>query len=547
MQLETTNQVSEFMVIMKRRRWQIILPALFVLSLGSAFAVIVPKKYPVNTTIELIPPRYEGDPMLGNPQQTAHQRELQNAQFQVANYVRILRVIEDLDWEDYTQLPTPQDKKEYIERIRDSIEVGVRKKAKDVGSTFVDVKYSDTDPRRAEELLSGLVSDWIEDIISRDRDTLQRERDILQNERDESQRMYHEALAKQEEIQKQMGTSWTQDSERDGPREEDPVFAELKEARRERERALADKAQVEAQLANLQERLLQEPETRLKLEQIGGTDYAVEIKEKELQVKAARFELEQGGYLPAHSKYQLLHERISQLEEEIRLLEELGDERRQVPRYEPNPERERLQTAILDQQAELRGIQGRINLYEAKITEKEGEHLRRIELNSELVKASAEVSLWRELYNQAQERFRKKQQVVDNIQLAPNNPFRLVEPALADTKPTEPNPYLIVGFCFFAGLALGVGSAAISEFSRNVYRGVGDVSAVISVPVLGVVNQIITKSQRRRAFVRRALVGASCAVVLAGMVFFTWLYATDQKSLPSEVLVEIDRFRMLFR
>ena len=52
-EVSPSGQIQEFVSVLKRRRWQIILPTLFVLLLGAVFAVIVPKKYVIKTVIEL--------------------------------------------------------------------------------------------------------------------------------------------------------------------------------------------------------------------------------------------------------------------------------------------------------------------------------------------------------------------------------------------------------------------------------------------------------------------------------------------------------------
>ena len=52
-QFESQGQLQEFLGILRKRSWQVILPAAFVIAIGVAFAVIVPKKYAVSTQLEL--------------------------------------------------------------------------------------------------------------------------------------------------------------------------------------------------------------------------------------------------------------------------------------------------------------------------------------------------------------------------------------------------------------------------------------------------------------------------------------------------------------
>src|SRR5206468_4014668 len=50
--IQGPNQLVDLLRALKRRRYQVIVPALLVATLGIAFAVIVPKRYRVSTRIE---------------------------------------------------------------------------------------------------------------------------------------------------------------------------------------------------------------------------------------------------------------------------------------------------------------------------------------------------------------------------------------------------------------------------------------------------------------------------------------------------------------
>ena len=54
-QVESQGQLQEFLGVVARRKWQIILPALIFASIGAFFAVITPKKFVTSTQVELRP------------------------------------------------------------------------------------------------------------------------------------------------------------------------------------------------------------------------------------------------------------------------------------------------------------------------------------------------------------------------------------------------------------------------------------------------------------------------------------------------------------
>ena len=52
-QVDSPGQIQDFLEILKKRKWQVLLPIAYTLTLGAAFAVLVPKKYECTTEVEL--------------------------------------------------------------------------------------------------------------------------------------------------------------------------------------------------------------------------------------------------------------------------------------------------------------------------------------------------------------------------------------------------------------------------------------------------------------------------------------------------------------
>jgi uncharacterized protein involved in exopolysaccharide biosynthesis len=93
--------------------------------------------------------------------------------------------------------------------------------------------------------------------------------------------------------------------------------------------------------------------------------------------------------------------------------------------------------------------------------------------------------------------------------------FVLVEPPQVPERPSKPNrlAILVIGFAF--SVAGGVGNALLQENLDRSVRGVCGVAAVLGAPPLGVIPRIVTAAEcaaRRRR--RRRLVGAGAAVVV---------------------------------
>jgi hypothetical protein len=50
----------------------------------------------------------------------------------------------------------------------------------------------------------------------------------------------------------------------------------------------------------------------------------------------------------------------------------------------------------------------------------------------------------------------------------------------------------------------------------------------MAAPVLGTINSIVTRSERRQSRTRRVLVGSASFLILGSLAFVTWAWAHDQ-------------------
>jgi len=83
----------------------------------------------------------------------------------------------------------------------------------------------------------------------------------------------------------------------------------------------------------------------------------------------------------------------------------------------------------------------------------------------------------------------------------------------------------------------------LSEYARSCYRSVGDLTAVMGVPVLGAIDTIVTRRERRKMQASRAMAGLSTAVIVGTIGWVTWLWHSSPERLPLELQDAIERFR----
>src|SRR5262245_52112492 len=110
-QIESRGQLAEFLDVLRRRRWQVLLPAAFVIAFGAAFAVIVPKKYLLRTQVELRPISV-----------SVSSKDGANAAFQIKSRERIRTVVADLKNETYLTLP-PEERNPFIVDLQNDVKV----------------------------------------------------------------------------------------------------------------------------------------------------------------------------------------------------------------------------------------------------------------------------------------------------------------------------------------------------------------------------------------------------------------------------------------
>ncbi|MCZ6599186.1 MAG: hypothetical protein O7B99_16220 [Planctomycetota bacterium] len=537
-QSETQGQVQEFVAVLSKRRWQVVLPALFVLAFGFVFATIVPKKYVVNAEIELLEPRGSG------PGQIASAREVQNAPLHLRNYARVRSVIERQNWVEYNHLNN-QDRHAFIESVLGNIDVLVRGKKNTEGSTFVWISYADVEARRAEKFLNELLRRWIDDVIERDKDRLMAEREEYQNQL-QMAKAEHSLLTKQHtELLSEMELSATQPTNMRTQREEDPVYQQWTTAKEERERLAAELAgerkRLEAMRAEYQQLDLEIPYEQVEEK----VDLSQQIAERQLLIDGIRSKV--SGYTPQHSQRRRAEIEIAKLEAGIEKAESLQRDAQKRTSWVPNPEREKLGQAVKTLEYELSALEAEHDQWRKEADTKQTEHQAQLVDWAELTKLDRAKEIASEAVGEAGGKLRTVQSQLNVLLHAEGDPYRITREPIAPPKPTEPNPMVIIVFSAIGGLAFGLLVAFLAEFGRSSYRNVQELTRVMGVPVLGVINAIVTHSEQRRQRVQRLLVGVSSSVILLGLAWFSWAWAYHPEQLPTGVVRVVEDFQLKLR
>jgi len=541
------NQLLDLLRALKRRRYQIAVPAVLVATIGIAFAVIVPKRYRVQTRIEISDrTRVEFDSRLRNPQEVAVRREASSASDHIRNFKRIKEVIEGnlAQWPEYVKAPNDLERGIFIrEHILSYLSANPTNKDPKNGSIFIDIGFSDEDRGRAARFLQDLTESWLTEMRELDRSTLISDAREL---KDIIDAMASDLAVKEDryyalvELLGQDPTTPGGDSRRED--RGDWTFKALEKAKTDLAEVELTLGTTEFELEQAKERLEAEPPKLYKAVPVKADDPANELR----RLEAERDDIEDqlANLRPSNSLYRKLKPKLDELTREIEEKRAGGGEALVTERIveEENPRLAEYETAkrtLEDQVGRLEdqrlALVQRVEDLDEK-TKSRTQHYKKLEdYRNQMNEARA-------LLNETQRQWADRDKSLQLLDSSPT-PWVITQPPVPASAATQPNPYLLSAVAIILGLALGVGMAVLSEFARNCYRSVSDLAAVMSVPVLGAIDTIVTRRERRRVQLSRAVAGLSTAVIVGTIGWITWLWYSSPERLPLEVQDAIERMR----
>ncbi|MFN0243011.1 MAG: GumC family protein [Planctomycetota bacterium] len=530
-EIESRGQLLDFLEVLRRRSWQVILPAALVITLGAAFAVFVPKKYLVTTQIELRPVGI-----------SVSSKEGGNAPFQLRAKERVKKVVEKLGNTDYLAL-APEERGAFLNDILNNLKVKTDR-GDSQGSVFVTVTYSDVQPQWAVDFLRELRSDWIYDVLERDRNKVEDERANILAERkklEDRVKAEEDALTT---LRRENDLSATQQSEA-GPRNEDPVFARLQESTKSI-KSLDIQLQTQVvRIAALEEQYQRMPENLTRENVVPGVGNEEALKQVDLEILEQQEILQ--GLGQAHSKYKLARKRLAELSEKREQLNRLVTKSQSETVSAPNQERMRLLLDIDGAKAAFKQMEKERELLAAQAERDQKEFRRLQDVYREDRALAALVARLRVTLEDTDRKYQEKVLQVAQLHSPLANPFEITEDVAAPNKPTEPNPWLIVAFSIAAGFGMGIALAVGLEYTKSSFRSPHDLSRVMVVPVLGTINAIVTRREKRLRGVRRAAVGLSSAAFILSVVFVTWAWKEHPTLLSPALRDTIEDLRSKFR
>ncbi|MCP3920331.1 MAG: hypothetical protein GY711_32800 [bacterium] len=539
-EVESTSQVEEFLRVLKKRVWWIIIPFVLISTLGAAFAVIVPKKYVAMTRVMV---RDEED-----GEQSMSYAARQSQEGKVAKHViraprRIRAVLAELRWPEWLEKNSVE-QFEYLEGISEALEVQTPAMSAGSRQQVVGIYFAHTNPQSATQFVQLLFEKWKTEVLERGKNQAVKVFETVKQQRAELQKSFDTLT---EEIIK-LRTDYEiapPEANRQGVANPSgpTLWDKIAQDELSRVQLEDDIESAEIALAELRDEHAKMDDQVLDLQEQQGVNYQRQIGLFQTEIMALNQELQREGYKVLHPRHKQIKTMIEALQEQITFYEAAETAGGTQQNFVTNYDKLDLADQIESDQKAIGRKKGTLQRIDDQLVAAREKARQLNDIVEKIYKLADERSRVSTALEKLENEYQSRLAHMAGLESASSNPFEVLEPVTQPTNPTEPNPVLIVLFSVFAGLALGLALAVITEYSRSCFRSVHDITRVMVVPVLGTVNGIVTKGQVRRRMAARFVMGGATLAFVFVVGFVTWAWAMDQRFLSAGMVDTIENVR----
>lgn len=145
---------------------------------------------------------------------------------------------------------------------------------------------------------------------------------------------------------------------------------------------------------------------------------------------------------------------------------------------------------------------------------------------TELIELNRDYDTLRALYSDLLKKSQESQMAAALETQQIGEQFRLLEPARAPERPISPNRPQLDLLGVLGGLALGLAFVALAEYRDTTFKTEEDVMTSLSLPVLAMIPNMVTRTERRVRRRRRVMMSVTAVLVaLAVAATAVWLVA----------------------
>lgn len=501
------------MLIARRRKWLILLPAILIAAAGAAMVHRLPNNYRSETLILVVPQRVPESYVRSTVTARIEDR-LQTISQQILSRTRLEQIVSD-----FNLYPRERAEQQLMEDIVE------RMRTQDIGIDIVKgdafrVSYSSDDPRTAMRVTERLASLFIDESL-RDREVLaEGTNQFLATQLDEARRQLVLNEKKLEAYQAQHnGELPTQMAANlQGLHNTEMALQSIGESlNRDRERRLLLERSV-ADIVDAPDETAAAP--------AGGSEMAKtladELRTAEQALLAVELKLK-----PEHPDVKRQRRAVDELSKRVEA-QQLEGTLAAKPRAPVTMDYAR-RTRLTDARAALDNLDRQLT---AKIAE-EGRLRNQLGMYQVRIEAApareAELAALTRDYQTLQQSYRGLLQKKEESQISANlerrqigEQFKILDPARMPEKPASPDRPRLYLITLLAALGLGVACAATAEYFDRSLRSEADVRAALNLMVLATVPYMRDAAASGRRLRRQLAMGLGAVTVLTGCAAVAW-------------------------
>jgi len=513
---------TDYLSILRRRKWALILPFLFIIITAAATALLLPSIYKSTSTILIeqreIPAEYVTTSMT-----TFAEQRIQSINQRILISSKLLDLIKQFNL--YPRLKKKKTIDEVIEEMREDIhlepvnvEIADRRSGRSAMATIAfTLSYEGENPQKVKQVANNITSLFLKEDLKVRKNQASSTHNFLKEEKERVQAELAESENKIAVFKQQHAHSLPELYQINMQ-----TMGNLQrniESKKEILRSLREKEEM------LQEQLVNTPSD------LESTFNQREIKdEDELRLEALKMQL-----INLKTKYSDLYPDVKKLKQEIEELSEKVKQSKKEKEEEKmakedavkNPAYVTLSARLAGVRSDVESVMNHINdfkneigVYKVRLTETPGVEEKYNTLLTERRSLTMK-------YNDLQAKMMEAEvaEVLESKQKGER--FTLVESARMPEKPYKPNRWAILLIGIVLGAGAGVGFASLVEFSDTSFRDTESLVQATGFPVLTEVPHIITREDRIKKWIKRLVITIVMGVVIATAIIVFDKYVMD--------------------
>ena len=496
--------LNDYVEVVKRRKWSLILPAIIVFMASVIVALALPSIYKSTSTILIEAQDIPASFVMTTVTSYAEQR-LESIHQRIVSFPRLLDLINHFNL--YPELKDKRTDEEIVGKMREdiilepmSIETADSRGRRDSGVTIAfTLSYEGKDPSTVQRVASVLTSQFLEENIQVRKKQAADTSEFLEEEMERVKALLSELDAKMAVFKK-------------------AHVNELPELLQVNMQSLNN---IETNIARLNDqlRVLKEREGYLQTQlasippKEGKKKVLDDLKVQLMQLKS-RFSDQYPDVIKIKAEIAEIEKEVNASAQKSSLSDDMPD----------NPVYVTLSSQLSSTRADIESVKRQIfesnktaDTYRLRIenTPKVEENYKTIFIERNNTQAKYDDLMRKHMEARVAQGLEKEQK---------GERFTLIDPARLPEKPYKPNRLAIVLIGFVLSIGAGVGWASLKEYNDQSIRDVDSLTQATSFPVLAVIPEIITEKDTRRGTKNR--IGMIIAIVLlfiAGLTAFHFL------------------------